>query len=235
VDLKDVTKTLLRKYQSKNGNVLPTHILVYRDGVSKGQFDHVMAHEVTSMKQAFPEIGPTYQPILTFITVQKRHHTRFYPENRDDATRSGNVPPGTTVDTVIVDPFLFDFFICSHNALQGTARPAHYCVLYDKYGFGADELQEITYFLTYIYSRCTKPISLPTPVMYAHLAAEKAKKHLVAAFGEDASDRSSVTSAGTVQVEVGDGTLTKRQIQVLQELSQAVSVDEALKDRLYFV
>lgn len=33
----------------------------------------------------------------------------------------------------------------------------------------------MTYGLSFVYARCRKPISLPAPVAYAHLSAEKAK------------------------------------------------------------
>ncbi len=36
-----------------------------------------------------------YAPPITFMVVQKRHHTRFFPSDPRSADRSGNVPPGT--------------------------------------------------------------------------------------------------------------------------------------------
>ena len=52
-----------------------------------------------------------------------------------------NVPPGTVVDSGVTHPRQFDFYLVPHAAPQGTARPAHYHVLYDDAGLGADELQ----------------------------------------------------------------------------------------------
>ncbi|MCE8166467.1 MAG: hypothetical protein I3270_02365 [Candidatus Moeniiplasma glomeromycotorum] len=50
-----------------------------------------------------------YRPTITFVVVQKRHHTRFFPLDRRDADRSGNCLPGTVVETGITHPFEFDF------------------------------------------------------------------------------------------------------------------------------
>ena len=43
--------------------------------------------------------------------------------------RSGNIPPGTTVDTGITHPTEFDFYLCSHAGIQGTSRPSHYHIV----------------------------------------------------------------------------------------------------------
>lgn len=33
-------------------------------------------------------------PRVTFVVVQKRHHTRLFPTDRSKADRSGNILPG---------------------------------------------------------------------------------------------------------------------------------------------
>ena len=57
-------------------------------------------------------------PKITFVIVKKRHNTRFFVR---DANAGGmaNVQPGTIVDTDIVHPEGFDFYLNSHAALQG--------------------------------------------------------------------------------------------------------------------
>ena len=63
------------------------------------------------------EVG--YQPGITFIVVQKRHHTRLFCADKKDQTgKSGNIPAGTTVDVGITHPTEFDFFLCSHAGIQ---------------------------------------------------------------------------------------------------------------------
>ncbi|XP_077510113.1 protein argonaute-4-like [Amblyomma americanum] len=58
-----------------------------------------IVHNVSAIRLACSEMSPTetYEPPLTFIVVQKRHHTRFMPANDSDGVgKFRNVPPGTT-------------------------------------------------------------------------------------------------------------------------------------------
>jgi len=121
-----------------------------------------------------------YQPGITYIAVQKRHHTRlFCAEKKDMDGKSGNIPAGTTVDSGITHPQEFDFYLCSHAGIQGTSRPSHYHVLWDDNTFTADELQQLTYQLCHTYVRCTRSVSIPSPAYYAQLVAFRARYHLV--------------------------------------------------------
>ena len=45
----------------------------------------------------------------------------------------------------------------------------------------ADELQDLTNMLCHLYGRCSRSISIPTPVYYAHLAAFRARAHIQSA------------------------------------------------------
>ncbi len=60
-----------------------------------------------------------YQPGITFIAVQKRHHTRLFAvDMKDQVGKANNIPPGTTVDVGITHPTEFDFYLCSHAGIQ---------------------------------------------------------------------------------------------------------------------
>ena len=52
-----------------------------------------------------------YTPKLTIVICGKRHHTRFYPAEAENADRNGNPRPGTVVDRVITAVYEFDFFL----------------------------------------------------------------------------------------------------------------------------
>ena len=78
------------------------------------------------------QLEPDYKPGITFIVVQKRHHTRlFCADKKEQSGKSGNIPAGTAVDVGITHPTEFDFYLCSHQGIQGTSRPTHYHVLWD--------------------------------------------------------------------------------------------------------
>ncbi|CAF2041352.1 unnamed protein product [Brassica napus] len=53
--------------------------LFYRasDGVSEGQFYQVLLYELDAIRKTCALLEPNYQPPVTFIVVQKRHHTRI--------------------------------------------------------------------------------------------------------------------------------------------------------------
>ncbi|KAL5975063.1 hypothetical protein ACLOJK_031739 [Asimina triloba] len=108
-----------------------------RDGVSEGQFGQVLLYELDAIRKACASLEEGYLPPVTFIVVQKRHHTRLFPldsRNRNLTDKSGNILPGTVVDTKICHPIEFDFYLCSHAGIQKMALyarfpPAYYAHL----------------------------------------------------------------------------------------------------------
>ncbi|GLJ47333.1 hypothetical protein SUGI_0999280 [Cryptomeria japonica] len=187
-------KELLALFQERV-NRKPERILYYRDGVSDGQFEMVLNNELGALKKAFEALGWAEQPetgddegpsskkprlgkspLVTFIVVQKRHHTRFFPTTeKPPILRNGNIPPGTVVDDVICQPKLFDFYLCSHAGIKGTSKPAHYNVLKDENGFSPDAIQKLTNDLCFTYVKCTRSVSIVPACYYAHLAAKRAR------------------------------------------------------------
>ncbi|KFH71161.1 hypothetical protein MVEG_04007 [Podila verticillata NRRL 6337] len=191
-DLGGMVVELLKTFYQTCGQK-PDRILFYRDGVSEGQFAEVLRSEVASVRAACTTLDARYKPTITFVVVQKRHHARFFPMGKEDSDRIGNCKPGTVVDTGIVHPFEFDFYLQSHAGLQGTSRPTHYHVLYDENRFTADALQEFTYKLCHLYARCTRTVSMVPPAYYAHLVAARARFH---SRGERWSDTESSEAGG---------------------------------------
>ncbi|KAI0353623.1 argonaute-like protein [Trametes cingulata] len=179
-DLEDMAKGIIQMYQGyragverKQGN--PKRIIFYRDGVSEGQFQHVLDYELPQLRAACAATG--VQAKITVIVVGKRHHVRFFPQSQNDADRSGNCPAGTVVDKDIVHPTEFDFYLQSHSGLLGTSRPAHYSVLYDENNFTPDSLQALSFALCHVYARSTRSVSIPAPVYYADIVCTRAKNH----------------------------------------------------------
>lgn len=96
------------------------------------------------------------------VICTKRHHVRFFPKDGDSSAgdRNGNAYPGTLVERDVTHPFQNDFYLCSHSAIQGTARPVHYHIIKDDIGVNADDFQRMIYHHSYQYMRSTTPISL---------------------------------------------------------------------------
>uniref|UniRef100_A0A673FU27 Protein argonaute-3-like n=1 Tax=Sinocyclocheilus rhinocerous TaxID=307959 RepID=A0A673FU27_9TELE len=158
-----------------------TYVLTEKMGFKPDvRFIYVLYYELLAIREACISLEKEYQPGITYIVVQKRHHTRlFCADHTERVGRSGNIPAGTTVDTDITHPYEFDFYLCSHAGIQGTSRPSHYHVLWDDNCFTADEFQLLTYQLCHTYVRCTRSVSIPAPAYYAHLVAFRARYHLV--------------------------------------------------------
>ncbi|CAH2060404.1 unnamed protein product [Thlaspi arvense] len=181
----------------------PHRIVFFRDGVSEGQFSQVLLHELHAIHKATNSLEEGYLPPVTFVVVQKRHHTRLFPAqhgNRDTTDKSGNIQPGTVVDTKICHPSEFDFYLNSHAGIQGTSRPAHYHVLYDQNGFTADQMQMLTNNLCYTFARCTRSVSIVPPAYYAHLAAFRARYYMESEMSDGGSSRSRNTTTSTATV-----------------------------------
>ncbi|ONM14936.1 argonaute1c [Zea mays] len=214
-------KELLISFKRATGQK-PQRIIFYRDGVSEGQFYQVLLYELDAIRKACASLEPNYQPPVTFVVVQKRHHTRLFANNHNDqrtVDRSGNILPGTVVDSKICHPTEFDFYLCSHAGIQGTSRPAHYHVLWDENKFTADELQTLTNNLCYTYARCTRSVSIVPPAYYAHLAAFRARFYME----PDTSDSGSMASGargpppGAARSMRGAGSVAVRPLPALKE------------------
>ncbi|KAJ0981614.1 hypothetical protein J5N97_009869 [Dioscorea zingiberensis] len=192
----------------------PLRIIFYRDGVSEGQFYQVLLYELDAIRKACASLEPNYQPPVTFVVVQKRHHTRLFANNHKDRSsmdKSGNILPGTVVDTKICHPTEFDFYLCSHAGIQGTSRPAHYHVLWDENNFTADGLQSLTNNLCYTYARCTRSVSVVPPAYYAHLAAFRAR------FYVEPETQDNCSSNGCLRTTCGAGEAAVRPLPALKE------------------
>ncbi|KAF1783873.1 Protein argonaute, N-terminal [Phytophthora cactorum] len=144
-------------------NRKPEHVIYYRDGVSEGQYYDILQTEMRALRKAFKMISEGYNPPVTFIIVNKRHHMRAFPANPRDADRKGNVVPGTVIDTGIVDSHRFDFFLYGHSGIQGTKQ--------DVSGRRAAPHVPSRVHVCALHSL----VSFATPAYYAHLAAGRAR------------------------------------------------------------
>ncbi|XP_037792241.1 protein argonaute-4-like [Penaeus monodon] len=80
-----------------------------------------------------------------------------------------------------------------------------------------DVLEELTYAMCHLYSRCTRSVSIPTPAYYAHLAAYRGKVHIQDICCSETSSQASGAASSpsdavlsrAVRVERGHGIQSK--------------------------
>jgi len=166
-----------RWMKAVGNNAVPAHVIYFRDGVSEGQYAHVLNQELVDMRAVFKKLDPSSNVKFTVVIATKRHHVRFFPDG-PSGDKNHNPQPGTLVEKGVTHPFEYDFYLCSHTAIKGTARPVHYHVILDEMNMGVEDLQNFIYESSYSYCRSTTPISLPPPVYYAHLASNRGICHI---------------------------------------------------------
>ncbi|KAI0382147.1 Piwi-domain-containing protein [Hypomontagnella monticulosa] len=219
--LRDKFMSRLELWSKHNGNQLPQNIIIFRDGVSEGQFGQVLDKELPFMREACDKIyGPSSQkPRISIIVSVKRHQTRFYPTDPAHMTPSRNIKSGTVVDRGVTQTRVWDFFLTAHQALQGTARPAHYTVLLDEVfrstlgSEAANGLENLTHELCYLFGRATKAVSICPPAYYADIVCTRQRVYVA-----DYFDRSEVASSISGGTEV-----------------PTVKVHKNLQDTMYYI
>lgn len=195
-NLGEMLKSRFALWKKKHNAALPENLLIYRDGVSEGQYDMVLGQELPQLRRACEQTYPATDtkkglPRISIIVCGKRHKTRFYPTSEADCDRSGNTKPGTVVDRGVTEARNWDFFLQAHAALQGTARPCHYYIVHDEifrqvyakqipppFQNVSDIVEDLTHNMCYLFGRATKAVSLCPPAYYADLACERARCYL---------------------------------------------------------
>lgn len=232
-DLVELIQGQLKLWRAKN-KTLPANIILYRDGVSEGQYQVVLDEELPAIKKA---TNGLYSPVesrqglprLCIIVVGKRHHTRFYPTIEADQDRTGNLRNGLVVDRGVTQYANWDFFLQAHSALHGTAKPAHYYVIYDELlrklnptqaqSSAADALEKMTHGLCYLFGRSTTAVSICPPAKYADLVCERARCYL--------SEQFAPTDTDTLSQSSGSTTATTA--------AQRATLHDAIKNKMFYI
>ncbi|CAH7685195.1 hypothetical protein PPACK8108_LOCUS19678, partial [Phakopsora pachyrhizi] len=95
-----------------------------------------------------------------------RDRFEFHP---NDADRSGISQPGTIVDKVIGDPFLYNLLFQSQASLNSTSYPTRYVVQKNETNHTVDDPQNIGNSVCSASQRATKSVGIATPTYYANL------------------------------------------------------------------
>ncbi|RWS28421.1 piwi-like protein 1 [Leptotrombidium deliense] len=158
----------LKQYFQLNGK-LPQRLVVYRDGVSEGQIQHVYECELKKLKNEIMKAARIQKIELAFVIVTKRVNARFFL--RQGERQYGNPISGTVVDTVVTRPERYDFYLISQSVRQGTVSPTMYNIIEDQTNWKPVHHQQMAYKLCHLYYNWQGTISVPAPCQYAHKLA----------------------------------------------------------------
>jgi hypothetical protein len=126
---KDNIKGRLQLWCHHNKSQLPENVVIFRDGVSEGQFNMVLDKELPHIRDACREVYPAKSdpPGISLIVSVKRHQTRFYPTDAGHIHFQSKSPKeGTIVDRGVTNARYWDFFLQAHASLKGKS-PVSLC------------------------------------------------------------------------------------------------------------
>ncbi|KAH8033028.1 hypothetical protein HPB51_005587 [Rhipicephalus microplus] len=156
-DLKDMMKDLLKPFCQATKHK-HERIIFYQGGVSEGQFMEVRREGACHAARLPAAVSQ--RDVKAGLYFHRRPEATPHPvmpgTDHDGVGKCWNVPPGSTVDSVVTHPLDFDFFLCSH--------------------FG---IQKLSYYLCLTYARCACSVSISTLAYCAHLAVYRAKNHII--------------------------------------------------------
>lgn len=180
----------LAKWKETSKGRLPSKILFLRDGVGVAQFQQLVAVELLGIRRALAKAGMPDPPKMCYIVCTKRHHARFFRDvggtSRSGGPRVDNCDAGTLVDNTVTyskdfcrfllpEHDMRDFYLLSHRPLKGTSCPSHYHVILHEFATRPKELERLLYLMCFQFQRSTGAVSMPAPLMHAHLAAFRAR------------------------------------------------------------
>ncbi|KAL8754799.1 MAG: hypothetical protein Q9184_005003 [Pyrenodesmia sp. 2 TL-2023] len=221
LNLKGMLLAHVERWKKNHAGKLPKNILVFRDGIGEQQFEESFTEELPQLQAAFHNLPVGQRPNITLIICAKRHNVRLFKPTQNNRMQVENPPPGTYVDAHITESRPWNFYILVHEAVKGTARPAHYIVLHDEIirREAADRASpvspvnlpvELTHHMCYLFGRSTTAVSICPAIFYAHLACERARcymqdvydNRITASLAELASEESLMKWQGGLQARL---------------------------------
>ena len=189
-DYKDTLRNMIRKsidYFVVNNKTNPMFIFIYRSGGNEKQKEKLVRDELPIFTSLFGgEIDGYalgYKAKFCFFSVNKKTDLKFFQEK--DKYNYSNPDNGTVVDTDVVHPDHFEFYLQPQFVNQGTATPVHYHVLYDNTNIPIEALENITYKQTYYYWNWPGPIREPAALKFAEVCNSFTSRYMNNEFSQD--------------------------------------------------
>lgn len=182
--------TLLRRCLdrfTKEYKIPPRQVIIYRSGMNEVQKKKILNHEIETIGRLFSGKAEGYKTDylikFSYIIVNKKTDIKFFEQTQNGLK---NPNDGLVVDTNIVSPDAYEFYLQPQYVNQGTATPTHFQCIYDTLNIPLEILEEISYKMCYYYWNWPGPIRVPAALKFAETANTFNTKHLK---GEGVLDR----------------------------------------------
>jgi len=188
-DMDAMITRLMTERQKRSGNKKwPSRIIYMRDGANEEALAKLIEQEIDVIRSVYKKTSQSI-PLILAIVVKKRHQTRFFPKDPKADART-NMPPGTLLMDNLTIPLQYDnFYLLSHAGIKGTSHPCRYIIVVDEFKNEIPALAKLLqrdrmkkyahamYQMCHLYGRCQRAVSVPAPIFYAHLLADRARIH----------------------------------------------------------
>ena len=181
--LYNLFKNCLDNFSKVNNGHKPETIIIYRQGGNDKQTEKIMRNELPNIldllsgdenKNAYEK---NYKPKLTMFTVNKKTDLKFFEKTNGDQYK--NIPMGTVIDTDVISPEVFEFYLQCPDVDRGCASPVHFlCVYNNNEEMTINDFEDISYKQSFYYWNWPGPIRVPAALKYAEVANTFSNKYL---------------------------------------------------------
>ncbi|XP_011141529.2 piwi-like protein Siwi [Harpegnathos saltator] len=178
-----ISKALKKYYEIENAML--NYIIIYRNGVDEKEIQNVYKNEVKKLEETVKNYNKKNGKDIKiiFIIVTRRIRTILFDRNKE-----GNPPIGTIVDDVLTNVSKYDFFLVSQHVHAGTISPTSYNIILFDPGLTANDLQNFTYNLTYMYFNSFNTVRIPAVLQYTQKLSQLVVRYLHSPPKEELSD-----------------------------------------------
>jgi len=155
-------------------NTFPHYIFIYRQGGNMKQKQKLYLTELPVIQSFFSSLKLDNLK-FNYISVNKKTDLKFFQEK---GRGYENPQSGTVIDTEVIAPNDYQFYLQPQYVNQGTATPVEYHVLYDSINMPIEDLEKITFFQTFYYWNWPGPIREPAALKFAEVCNGFTSKYL---------------------------------------------------------
>ena len=156
-------------------NILPVNIIVFREGISRGQVETTKATEVQTIKSVLDKFGES-RPNLLFVSTNKTSNAKFFFNSSGgaDLNRLQNPLQGTYIHKLVTDN-PNEFYLLAQKTFRGLASPTSFLIIENEFTDKAkipqetvkDLIAKLAFKLCFLYYNTTGAIKVPAPIHYA--------------------------------------------------------------------